>query len=106
MLGVLCILKTVFIIIGFSVCFFLINEIDKTNKIINSCIKNEELKQENVMILEEACQRRNKMDEYINKIKYLKEMVKISLKDVNEQNEEPFDSREDCIKELDELKKY
>ena len=46
------------------------------------------------------------MDEYINKIKYLKEMVKISLKDVNEQNEESFDSREDCIKELDELKKY
>ena len=85
--------------------FFLINEIDKTNKIINSCIKNEELKQENVMILEEACQRRNKMDEYINKIKYLKERVKISLKDVNGQNEEPFDSREDCIKELDELEK-
>ena len=46
------------------------------------------------------------MDEYINKIKYLKERVKISLKDVNVQNEEPFDSREDCIKELDKLKKY
>ncbi len=45
------------------------------------------------------------MEEYINKIKYLKERVKISLKDVNEQNEEPFDNREDCIKELDELKK-
>ena len=45
------------------------------------------------------------MEEYIDKIKYLKERVKISLKDVNGQNEEPFDSREDCIKELDKLKK-
>ena len=46
------------------------------------------------------------MEEYIDKIKYLKERVKISLKDVNGQNEESFDSREDCIKELDKLKKY
>lgn len=45
------------------------------------------------------------MEEYIDKIKYLKERVKISLKDVNGQNEEPFDNREDCIKALDELKK-
>ena len=45
------------------------------------------------------------MEEYIDKIKYLKERVKISLKDVNGQNEEPFDSREDCIKELDRVKK-
>lgn len=45
------------------------------------------------------------MEEYINKIKYLKERVEISLKDVNGQNEEPFDNREDCIKELDELEK-
>lgn len=45
------------------------------------------------------------MEEYIDKIKYLKERVKISLKDVNGQNKEPLDSREDCIKELDRLKK-
>ena len=45
------------------------------------------------------------MEEYIDKIKYLKERAKISLKDVNGQTEDPFDSREDCIKELDKLKK-
>lgn len=44
------------------------------------------------------------MDEqYINKIKYLKERVKISLKDVNGSNEAPFDNRNDCMRELDRL---
>lgn len=40
------------------------------------------------------------MDDYINKVKYLKERVKISLKDVNGQNEKPFDNREACIQKF------
>lgn len=43
------------------------------------------------------------MEEYINKIKYLKERVEISLKDVNGQNEEPFDNQDDIIRELNRL---
>lgn len=43
------------------------------------------------------------MGEYIDKIRYLKGKVKISLKDVNGKNEEPFDSRDDVIKELNKL---
>ena len=39
------------------------------------------------------------MEEYIDKIKYLKERVKISLKDVNEKNETPLDNRKKlCVK--------
>lgn len=49
MFGILGILKTVFIIMGFLVCLFMIYKIDKINRTMNSCIKNEELKQENIM---------------------------------------------------------
>lgn len=43
------------------------------------------------------------MEEYINKIEYLKGKIKISLKDVNGSNEAPFDNRNDCLRELDKL---
>ncbi len=45
------------------------------------------------------------MDEYINKIKYLKEKVKISLKDENNQDKNPVDNRNDFLKQLDDEEK-
>lgn len=43
------------------------------------------------------------MEEYINKIKYLKGKIKISLKDMNGSDEVPFDNRDDCMRELGRL---
>ena len=45
------------------------------------------------------------MEEYIDKIKYLKEEVKISLKDVNEKNETPLDNRKKIMCEIKTLEK-
>lgn len=45
------------------------------------------------------------MNEYIDKIKYLKEKVEISLKDVNGQNENPLNDREEIIGKIKVLEK-
>ena len=45
------------------------------------------------------------MEEYIDKIKYLKERVKISLKDVNEKNETPLDNRKNIMCHIKKLEK-
>lgn len=45
------------------------------------------------------------MNEYIDKIKYLKEKVEILLKDVNGQNENPLNDREEIIGKIKVLEK-
>lgn len=45
------------------------------------------------------------MEEYIDKIKYLKERVKISLKDIKNQDKNPVDNRNDFLKQLDDGEK-
>ena len=45
------------------------------------------------------------MEEYIDKIKYLKEKVKISLKDIKNQDKNPVDNRNDFLKQLDDGEK-
>ena len=40
------------------------------------------------------------MEEYIDKIKYLKEKGKISLKDIKNQDKNPVDNRNDFLKQF------